>query len=293
MNYEKSRENLANLIEWNKKHSDDDRNEATTRFHLIDTILLDCFDWEKSDIKTEENYQGEYTDYSLNISRPAAILEAKREGNYFILPAGMNGIEYSLSSLCKDNPEFKQAITQVCGYCNTRGVEIAIVSNGWQLVAFVANRLDGVPPLKGNAIVFSSLEKMEEKFLDLWNYLSKSGIQAKNLKNKLCGIILPELPSKLSSTISYYPGIKNRNPFQTNLQILSELILEDVLRYQDLERTFLEECYCSAGTLSNYATVSKEILRTLSDIKNGTCMPKRPLQDRPKLSSILVDIPIK
>ncbi len=262
MNYEKSRENIEKLIEWNSKHSKEEKNEATTRFHLIDSLLIDCLGWEKADIKTEESYNGEYTDYTLSLSRPAVIVEAKREGNYFELPEGKKSINYSLASLCKDNPKFKEAIEQVCGYCNARGVEIAMVSNGWQVVAFVANRLDGVPPLTGDAIVFSSLEKMRDNFLDFWNYLSKNGIQAKKLKNNLCGIILPELPAKLSSTIGYYPGIKNRNPFQTNLQILSELILEDVLRYQDLEKAFLEECYCSAGALSNYATVSKEILRT-------------------------------
>ncbi|WP_020532035.1 hypothetical protein [Flexithrix dorotheae] len=262
MNYEKNRENLKNLIEWNKSYQDKDRNEATTRFHLIDRILLECLGWEKSDISTEENYNGQYTDYTLSLSRPTVILEAKREGNYFEIAEGKKGVIYSLKTLCKDNPKFKKAIEQACGYCNERGVEIAIVSNGWQIVAFVANRLDGVPPLTGNAIVFASLDKMEEEFLCFWNYLSKSGIQSKNLKNKLCGIVLPELPSKLSSSISYYPGIKNRNPFQANLHLLSELVLEDVLRYQDLEKTFLEECYCNAGALSNYATVSKEILRT-------------------------------
>lgn len=262
MNYEKSRESLNKLIEWNNNHSDNDRNEDTTRFHLIDTLLLECLGWEKGDIKTEESYQGEYTDYTISLSRPVIILEAKREGNYFVLPEGKTGIEYSIKSLCKDNPKFKKAIEQSCRYCNKRGVEIAVVANGWQLVAFVANRLDGVPPLEGNAIVFSSLEQIEDNFLEFWNFLSKNGIKSKKLKNNLCGISLPELPAKLSSTIGYYPGIKNRNSFQTNLQILSELILEDVIRYQDLEKLFLEECYCSAGALSNYATVSKEILRT-------------------------------
>lgn len=262
MSYEKCRENLLELIKWNKNHTDEDRNEATTRFHLIDTLLLNCLGWEKGDIKTEDSFKGEYSDYTISLARPAAILEAKREGNYFVLAEGTKGIDYSLKSLCKDNPKFKEAIEQACSYCNTRGIEIAIVSNGWQLVAFVANRLDGVPPLEGNAVVFSSLEKIEDNFLEFWNFLSKNGIQNKNLKNKLCGIILPELPAKLSSSISVYPGIKNRNSFQTNLQILSELILEDILHYQDLEKAFLEECYCSAGALSNYASVSKEILKT-------------------------------
>jgi GTPase SAR1 family protein len=262
VNYEKCRENLENLVSWTKQVEVENRNEATTRFHLIDTIILDCLDWHKEDIKTEEAFEGEYTDYTLSLVRPVVIIEAKREGNYFELPEGMKGLEYSIDSLCKDNPIFKKAIQQVCGYCQERGVEIAVVSNGWQYVAFVAVRLDGIPPLKGNAIVFSSLEKIQSHFLEFWNFLSRHGIENKRLKNQLCGITLPNLPQKLSASIRNYPGIKNRNAFQTNLQILSDLILEDVIRYQDLEKIFLEECYCNAGALSHYSAVSKEILKT-------------------------------
>lgn len=262
MMYDTCRDNLDSLIELFNDSKNLDRNESQTRFHLIDTLLIDCLGWEKKNIHTELNHNNTYTDYIISISRPAIILEAKKEGDYFQVPIGKKSLIYSITSLCKDNKNLKKAIDQVCNYCNSRGIELAIVSNGHQLVAFVANRLDGIPPLNGDALVFNSLESIKEHFIDFWNYLSPLAIQNKTLKNKLCGIILPEIPAKLSSTITYYPGIKNRNSFQTNLQILSELILEDVLRYQDLEKIFLTECYCNAGALSNYATVSKEILRT-------------------------------
>jgi GTPase SAR1 family protein len=189
-------------------------------------------------------------------------LEAKREGNYFELPEGTKNLEYSLHSLCRDNSDFKLAIEQVCNYCQDRGVEIAMVSNGWQLVAFIANRSDGIPPLKGNAIIFSSLIDMYSQFQTFWNLFSKPAFEKKNLRNKLLGEVLPELPPKLSTTIKPYPGIKNRNNFQTNMQVMSDLILEDVIRYEELEETFLQECYCSAGALSHYSFVSKDMLRT-------------------------------
>lgn len=260
--YDTCRTNLENLIEWNNNISNKDRNEDTTRLHLIDTILIDCLNWQKSDIVTEPSYNGEYADYILSISRPVIIVEAKREGNYFEVPIGKNDLEYSLKSLCKDNPDFKKAIEQVASYCQQRGVEIAIASNGWQIVAFIAVRVDGLPPLDGHCIVFSSLENIRDKFLQFWNFLSPQAIETKTLKNKLLGSILPDLPPKLSSKINNYPGVKNRNSLQVDLQVVGELILEDVLKYQELEPIFLEECYCKAGALSNYATVSKEILRT-------------------------------
>lgn len=116
--------------------------------------------------------------------------------------------------------------------------------------------------MDGHCIVFSSLEQIQENFLEFWNFFSPIAVETKTLKNKLLGTVLYDLPPKLSSLIKNYPGIKGRNELQTNLQIVSDLILEDVLKYEDLEPMFLKECYCNAGALSNYATVSKEILRT-------------------------------
>ncbi len=261
-NYDNCRAKFDSLIDWNKTIIDKDRNEDTTRFHLIDTILTECLDWQKSNIVTEPSYNGEYADYVLSLSRPVLILEAKRQGNSFEIPIGKKDSEYSIKSLCKDNPEFKKAIEQVASYCQQRGIEIAVASNGWQVVAFVAVRSDGKPPLEGHCIVFSSLENIQDNFLQFWNYLSPQAVENRTLKNKLLGTILPELPPKLSSKIDNYPGVKNRNSMQVDLQIVSELILEDVLKYEDLATIFLEECYCNAGALSNYAAVSKDILKT-------------------------------
>ena len=43
------------------------RNEATTRLHLIDAILFDVLQWQKDSCRAEERLDGDdhYTDYSL------------------------------------------------------------------------------------------------------------------------------------------------------------------------------------------------------------------------------------
>src|SRR5262245_28932599 len=66
-------------------------NDATTRLRVIDRLLMDCLGWRPSDIDSEKYHNGDYTDY--DIGRPAVemILEAKREGVYFSLPAGIAG----------------------------------------------------------------------------------------------------------------------------------------------------------------------------------------------------------
>lgn len=53
---------------------------------------------------TESHYEGEYADYVASAPRPLLIVEAKREGNYFEIPAGCDKLEYSIQSLIRDNP---------------------------------------------------------------------------------------------------------------------------------------------------------------------------------------------
>ncbi len=224
--YEVCRNNLESLVR-DYATGAANRNEATTRLQLIDHLLFECLDWSRNDCISEAAHNGEYADYTISAPRPVLIVEAKREGNYFELPAGANRLEYTIPTLVRDNPNLGKAIEQVARYCQTRGVPLAAVANGHQLVAFIAIRQDG-PPLEGRALVFPSLEFMLDHFPDLWNALSKAGIQERKLEGRLIGHAPVIIPSKLSSSITDYPGTKARNRFQTDLKIVSELVLEDV-----------------------------------------------------------------
>ncbi|MBL7170805.1 MAG: hypothetical protein ISS46_02280 [Candidatus Omnitrophica bacterium] len=262
MEYDSCRENLDKLIEWCGKNSGT-RNEATTRLTMIDRLFFECLDWEKSsDVILEESHDRKYADYTFSAPRKMLIVEAKKEGTYFEVPVGKERVEYSLRSLIRDNTDLIKATEQVAGYCQHRGVPYGAVSNGHQLIVFIATRNDGIAPLEGRALVFQSLESIAEHFLDFWQVLSKKGIENKKLHSVLIGEKQPELPPKLSSSITDYPGVKGRNIFQTDLQVVSELVIEDIVRAHDLEKTFLEECYCRSGALSQYALISKTILES-------------------------------
>ena len=240
-------------------------NEANTRFKFIDRLLMECLAWNRNDISCEDSYQNKYTDYTLSLFRTVAVIEAKKTGDYFELPVGRKNLFQSIKSVYKDNANLKSAIDQVKGYCNDRGIQVAIISNGWQLIAFVANRNDSVPPLEGKALVVPSLDSFLDNFKEVWNCLSKNGFEEEYLVKKLIGKTERELPSKLSASIHQYPGIKNRNPFQADIEIISDLVLEDVIKEKNLEKDFLRNCYCKSGALSNYSLVSKEILSTRYD----------------------------
>lgn len=257
--YEAGRKNLQALAEWYADRAGD-RNEATTRLHLIDRLVFDCLGWSREDVRAEEPRGREYADYTFSYPRRVLILEAKREGNYFELPTGTNRLEYSIPSLMRDYPSLKDAMQQATGYCQSRGVLFGAVSNGHQIVAFVATRVDGLPPLEGKALVFPSLEFMSEHFLEVWQTLSKSGIEQKNLQHRLVGGVHPQPPAKLSAALIDYPGVRGRNEFQADLQVVSELVIEDIVRSRELEARFLQECYAPSGALSQYALISKGIL---------------------------------
>src|SRR5262249_38645436 len=142
------------------------------------------------------------------------------------------------------------ALLQASRYCQGRGVPVGAVCNGHQLVAFIGSRNDGEPPLDGYAYVFPSLPFMMQHFGELWNLLSRQGIENRNVFTRLLGASQPELPPKLSASLGHgYPGTKGRNPFQADLKIISEIVIEDVAGSDDLKSEFLKHCYCRSGLL--------------------------------------------
>lgn len=69
--FDESRENLITLAASYGPH---DRNEAQTRFVLIDSLLFDCLGWDRSfDCQVEEQYEQGYADYVLSGSYPLLI----------------------------------------------------------------------------------------------------------------------------------------------------------------------------------------------------------------------------
>jgi GTPase SAR1 family protein len=261
-NYESGRTLIESLIEEFKKIDISKFNESDTRFRFIDRILIDCLGWSPKDINTEDFQNPDYADYKLNLFRPIAVWEAKRTGNYFELPVGFKNLICPIKTICKDNPNITNALKQVSKYCHERGIQIGVVTNGWQFIGFIANRNDSIPPLEGDAFVVPSLDKFLDNYKEVWNALSKTGFEEQYLVKKLLGDKIHQLPPKLSSTILDYPGVKNRNPFQADMEIISDLVLEDVIKEKSIEKDFLKDCYCKSGALSQYSLLSKEILST-------------------------------
>jgi predicted type IV restriction endonuclease len=146
-----------------------DWNEANTRFHIIDRILVECLGWTKDvdKFRLEEHLDGEYRDYAIGF--PAAVIwEAKRSGHYFDFPADSSRKAVQpIQDIFAVSKSAEAAIRQVQQYCNDSGVELAVVCNGHQLIAFIAVRI-GHSWLKGKALVIRSMQHLEEEFPLVW-----------------------------------------------------------------------------------------------------------------------------
>jgi hypothetical protein len=258
--YEQGYANLVSLVEWySTRHGS--RNEATTRKHLIDKLLFACLGWQDEDVALEDHVSHiGYTDYTFALPRPILIVEAKKEGDYFDFPVGRY-TDLSVGTLKRDMPNVRTAIDQVSAYCIGKGVQFAVVTNGHQLVVFAAIRTDGSAPDDGRAMIFDSLDAMKQRFLKLWNLLSRDSVSEGRIRTELLGTVAQPLPSKLSRTITDYPGVRARNPFQAELKAVSEYVLDDLTQLREFEARFLLECYCENGALAQYSLVAKAILK--------------------------------
>jgi len=264
MEYEDGKKNLGNLIIWADQNTDKrSRNEATTRLHLIDRLFFECLGWQHEDCAAEERVNGKYIDYSFRCPECLLVVEAKKEGVYFGLPVGKSRQKQDIRFFRDNFPKVYKAIEQATSYCQSHGTPYGAVCNGHQLIIFVASRTDGRPPLNGKVLVFDSFPNLQENFLLVWECLSKPGIVSRHLSIELQDVSIAPVPEKLSKGITGYPGFKRRNDLQTDLQILGELFIEDMASQgiNDNEQDFLKECYCESGALSQYATISKDILR--------------------------------
>lgn len=242
-------------------------NEATTRRQLVDALLRDVLGWPSDQVICEEHVDGDYLDYTLAVPHARVVLEAKRSGYTFEAPAGTASGRIALSSVRDHSDKNRAAIDQVLGYCQERGVGLAALSNGHQLLLFLGSRSDGLKPRDGKAVFYSSLDDMLAGANELWDYLSFAGVSRGDLMRSLStrATTAPP-PPPLSSRITSYPGFRIGSEMETDLRILGDLFIQDVVREESITDEFLIDCYCSSGALSQYAVVSKEILRTRYEV---------------------------
>jgi len=260
VSYQEAKIKLAQLV--GRVNESQCLNEAETRFHFIDELLTACLGWDRDHIHVEIYEDGDYSDYEMGDPR-CLILEAKREGSGFEIPARENKkLLSSIPAICDLSPSAKKALEQVQGYCAARGVRYAVVCNGPQLIAFLATRFDGKSPLNGVALVVDGFEQFQSEFARIYECLSPVGVAAHKLALFLDANGITGIPEKISSRLQNYPSFRYQTSSSNQLRMIAELLLEDVTRTADVEKLFYKECYCESGALAQDALVSKNLLKT-------------------------------
>lgn len=254
-----------------------DPNETSTRFHIIDNVLK-SLGWNNRDFQLEKQENGEFTDYELGAPR-RLIVEAKNSGISFQIPSECkrNNLR-CIRSIMAISSEAKKAIMQVQRYCSDRGVKIAVVTNGYQFISFLATRDDGISPFDQKCLVYSSLEHLRANFSEAWQCLSPEGVADSNLQRKLCDSEI-KIPKKLSSCLSYYPKHRNLSDIHSSLKTLADLLIQDVFETDSCEKDFIKHCYSESGALSKHSLLSKSILNARYNSIFNKDEPQVSMQD--------------
>jgi GTPase SAR1 family protein len=240
-------------------------NEAQNRFQFVDRLLIECLGWQHEYMEVEQSDElSGRADYILG--RPArAVLEAKREAVFFeALPFGKPTIVRKLGPLIYACKALEAAVLQVIPYCSIRGIPIAIICNGPQLVMFQALVIGG-SPLDGECYLFNGFESYRTNFPLLWRLLSPEGVAENRGLRELALHRNPRIPPKASTAIPKPTQYRYRNSFQENLRTLASLLLEEIQDDPDIKPAFYHEGYVPLEANNRHLLLSKRIIATRYD----------------------------
>jgi hypothetical protein len=223
-------------------------SESDTRVKLIDRVLKDVCGWPESSITREEHTNRGYLDYTLSLpTRRVLVVEAKREGIPFVLPATSHQKTFKLSGGLFAEPRVHEAIQQVRGYCDDTGTRYALATNGYSWIVFRAIR-DDIPWREGKAHVFPSLEYIAAHFAEFVNLLSLESVCAGSLEQEFG--TARRAPRNLFRAVDFLYNADlplQRNTLHAQLDPVIRSIFEDIAEQDSIE--VLQSCYVHGDSL--------------------------------------------
>ena len=160
---------------------------ADARLRFIDRILREVLGWPNQSIKQEQASEP-YINYVLQTNKRAAVVETKRSGDPFQLPADIKlPPSLTLGTVLRLVKSLQPDIDHVSQYCWQNGIEYAIITNGPQWLIFQATRTDGIHIAQNRVLVYLDLSDIERRFSEFWSQLAKSQVE----ENALARAFLP------------------------------------------------------------------------------------------------------
>jgi hypothetical protein len=237
-------------------------SEADTRAKVIDRVLREVLGWPERAIKRETRVpETGYTDYVLSIrARRYITVEAKREGQAFVLPGRGKRRHVQISGTLLTQKPIKDAVDKVRAYCTEEGIRYALATNGYSWILFRAIRED-IPWRTGQAVVYASLKDIENNFTHFWNLLSYDEICLGSLDTEFGSRL--RIERQLHRVVDHLWNADQplqRNRLHIKLLPLIAAVFEDIADQDQLE--ILRECYIHTRSLH---VVARELGVVITD----------------------------
>ena len=216
------------------------------RHNIIDRIIHDVLGWPRNQVDCEHYIDPGYADYLLRkpSGDPLLIIEAKREGDYFELPATFSEhgqSRYIAVKTLLTNKNIRDAMEQLVSYCTAEGCEYACVSNGHTWIFFKAFER-GKPWRSLKAYVIQALDYFCISYTDSAN---KFGYRSIVERASLPALLSPDQIHRRAmffpkERIVAYDEKVTQNRFASRLRPIIERYF-GVIRDQDSD--FMSSCY--------------------------------------------------
>lgn len=196
--------------------------EQDNRVKIIDRILVEVLGYDYSQFIAEPHSGEGYIDYKVSISEIGKlIIEAKRDGQEFVIDNSYSGRAFNLNGPVFANNNLQKGISQTIYYAAQESVELGCLTNGRTWIVFRANRLgDGKRVIEGKGILFGSLEGVKKDFKLFYDLLSPRGIEELRYKAIFQEVEGSEIRTKefakslvTEDTISVYKGNTHSGDF--------------------------------------------------------------------------------
>lgn len=195
------------------------QTEQDARLQIINRLLTEVLGWPFSAIQTEEHTSPGFADYVLREgSRSVAVVEAKRTSHLLLDTSNLELATYKVGgpALSSAGPAIQQALS----YCARKGAPFAIITSGFQWIAFWALR-NGIAPDNGKAIVFPSLDSISANFAAFHDLFSRNGVNARHYQariNEAEGLVLTSVERLESISREAKPALLQKSKLATDLE---------------------------------------------------------------------------
>ncbi|MBX2906931.1 MAG: hypothetical protein KF744_12885 [Taibaiella sp.] len=228
------------------RYSDENLNEADTRYKIIDTILERILKWPKHPLNLEVYINGGKADYVLRAknSKPILVIESKQLGTYFDLPKSANNdklFEKILVEKLLSNKEINSAIHQVKEYAEDLLCPYAAICNGkvWILFKISSN----IKPWKKlPAFVIKNIDYFINDFTHALSVLGFESVTNNDSLGQFIGVAkktYAEIFYPKNNITSYNIPVSN-NKYAGPLKTISKKYLGAI---PEADSEFMRRCY--------------------------------------------------